>query len=123
MARANDDLAAQLALWGDGVGLATLASFENHAGFDGVVLGRPGASWHLELTRHRGRPVIRLPDPDDLLVLYEPDDAAWRARVARMREASFAPVSPHDPWWEGRADPFADPDGWRLVLCQESGSP
>lgn len=37
-----------------GFGLTRIGHFEDHDGFDGVMLGHPLQTWHLEFTHHRG---------------------------------------------------------------------
>lgn len=122
IARPTDNLDALLPFYRDGLGLSVLARFENHDGFDGVVLGAPGAPYHLEFTRAHGHAAGRAPSPDNLLVLYEPDRQAWTASVERMRAASFAPVPAFNPWWDKQGATFEDPDGWRVVLWQGAWS-
>ena len=43
VARPSDDLDALLRFYRDGLGLELLGGFEGHDGFDGVMLGHPGA--------------------------------------------------------------------------------
>ncbi len=100
----------------DGLGFAVLARFEDHDGFDGVVLGHPGAPWHLEFTRERGHVSGRAPSEEHLLAFYLPDRAEWEAAVARMRAAGFAPVPSRNPYWDAQGLTFEDPDGYRVVL-------
>ncbi|HEX5262382.1 MAG TPA: hypothetical protein VFW13_02580, partial [Phenylobacterium sp.] len=73
-----------VAFYVEGLGFEKLAAFEDHAGFDGVVLGAPRAPYHLEFTRQRGRPSSATPDPETLLVFYFPDEAEWTAVVAQL---------------------------------------
>lgn len=73
VARPTDQLEAVVRFYTVGVGLAGLASFEDHEGFDGVMLGTPGAPYHLEFTRRRGHAAGRAPTEDNLLVFYHPD--------------------------------------------------
>ena len=116
VARPTDDIDALLPFYRDGLGLAVLGSFEDHDGFDGVMLGAPGAPYHLELTHHRGHAVGRAPTQDHLLVFYFPDEEEWRAAVKRMRAAGFDPVPSYNPYWDARGNTFEDPDGYRVVL-------
>jgi catechol 2,3-dioxygenase-like lactoylglutathione lyase family enzyme len=116
VARPTDDLEALLPFYRDGLGLEVLYRFEDHDGFDGVMLGTPGAPYHLEFTRARGHPAGRAPTPDNLLVFYLPDVEAWRAAVARMGDAGFRPVSAFNPYWDRQGATFEDPDGYRVVL-------
>jgi catechol 2,3-dioxygenase-like lactoylglutathione lyase family enzyme len=116
VARPTDDLDALLRFYRDGLGLAVLTWFRDHDGFDGVMLGHPGAAWHLEFTHAAGHAAGRAPTPDNLLVLYLPDEGEWRAAVARMRAAGIAPVAAFNPYRDRQGATFEDPDGYRVVL-------
>ena len=116
VARPTDDLQVLLRFYCQGLGLEVLASFVDHQGFDGVILGRPGASYHLEFTHHRGHRVGRAPTRDNLLVFYVPDRAEWSRAVERMQGAGFAPVPAYNPYWDRDGKTFEDPDGYRVVL-------
>ena len=105
-ARSTSDLDALLPFYRDGLGLSVLARFEDHDGFDGVVLGEPSAPYHFEFTRAHGHPAGRAPSHDNLLVLHEPDPDAWAAAVERMRVAGFAPVRSFNPWWDKQGATF-----------------
>jgi catechol 2,3-dioxygenase-like lactoylglutathione lyase family enzyme len=116
VARPSDDLDALLPFYRDGLGMTVLYRFEDHAGFDGIMLGREGAPYHLEFTRKRGHAAGRAPTEDNLLVFYHPDREAWRMAVQRMRDAGFAPVRSFNPYWDKEGMTFEDPDGYRVVL-------
>jgi catechol 2,3-dioxygenase-like lactoylglutathione lyase family enzyme len=116
VARPTDDVDALMPFYRDGLGLSVLYRFENHDGFDGVMLGSPGAQYHFEFTRARGHTAGRAPTPDNLLVFYLPDQAEWRAAVARMQAAGFDPVPAFNPYWDRNGRTFEDPDGYRVVL-------
>jgi catechol 2,3-dioxygenase-like lactoylglutathione lyase family enzyme len=122
VARPTDDLAAVVAFYRDGLGFDVLSEFRDHAGFDGVMLGHPGAGYHLEFTRRAGHPAGRAPTADNLLVFYLPDAAEWRAAVARFEAAGYKPVESVNPYWDRRGRTFEDPDGYRVVL-QNAGRP
>lgn len=116
VARPSDNLEALLRFYRDGLGLDVLYRFADHAGFDGAMLGRPGAPYHLEFTQKRGHAAGRAPTADNLLVFYLPDEPTWRAAVERMRAAGFAPVPSFNPYWDRDGVTFEDPDGYRVVL-------
>lgn len=122
VARPTDDIEALLAFYRDGLGLRVLYRFEDHDGFDGVMLGGPGAPYHLEFTRARGHLAGRAPSSDHVLVFYLPEPSAWEAAVARMRAAGLAPVASFNPYWDRRGVTFEDPDGYRVVLQNEAWS-
>ena len=116
VARPTDDLPALLRFYCDGLGLAQLGAFTAHNGFDGVMLGQPGAPYHLEFTHEPGHAVGRAPTADHLLVFYLPDPIEWQAAVRRLEAAGFAPVPAYNPYWDEHGRTFEDPDGYRVVL-------
>ena len=81
VARPSDDLEAVVRFYRDGLGLDTLYECNDHDGFDGVMLGREGAGYHLEFTRKRGHRAGKAPTEDNLLVFYLPDRAEWEQAV------------------------------------------
>jgi catechol 2,3-dioxygenase-like lactoylglutathione lyase family enzyme len=118
IARPTDHMQAVVGFYRDGLGFEVLGSFEDHGGFDGVMLGHRGAPYHLEFTRHRGRLAGGAPTRDNLLVFYLPDAEAWREAVARMRGHGHEPVEPYNPYWGVGGETFEDADGYRVVLQQ-----
>lgn len=116
IARPVADLARSTHLYTQGLGLVELGRFEDHDGFDGVMLGQPGADHHLEFTHARRHPVAPAPTAEDLLVLYLPDQAEFAQRCQRLLDAGFAPVASFNPYWDQRGRSFQDPDGYRVVL-------
>ena len=122
VARPTDDLDALLPFYRDGLRLSVLYRFEDHDGFDGVMLGRGGAPYHFEFTRARGHAAGRAPTPDNLLVFYLPREEAWRAAVERMRGAGFEPVASFNPYWDREGVTFEDPDGYRVVFQRAAWS-
>ena len=75
IARPTDDPRALLRFYRDGLGLEVIGGFQDHAGFDGVFLGRRGWPYHLAFTTHRGHPAGRAPTQENLLVFYVADAA------------------------------------------------
>ncbi len=118
VARPTNNLAALLRFYRDGLRLRQLAAFTAHNGFDGVMLGHPRASYHLEFTHQPGHVVGRAPTPDNLLVFYLPDAAEWQAAVQRMRVTGFVPMPAYNPYWDHLGHTFEDSDGYRVVLQQ-----
>jgi catechol 2,3-dioxygenase-like lactoylglutathione lyase family enzyme len=116
VARPTDDLDALLPFYQQGLGLKILYRFEDHDGFDGVMLGHERAPYHFEFTRARGHTAGRAPTRDNLIVFYLPDPEDWRAAVQRLRDAGFPPVPAFNPYWDRDGLTFEDPDGYRVVL-------
>jgi catechol 2,3-dioxygenase-like lactoylglutathione lyase family enzyme len=73
VARPSDNLDALLQFYRQGLGFTLLYRFEDHDGFDGIMLGHEQAPYHFEFTRARGHVAGRAPTRDNLLVFYFPD--------------------------------------------------
>ena len=116
VARPTDRLDEVVRFYMDGLGLARLGAFDDHDGFDGVMLGVPGGAYHLEFTRKRGHIVGRAPTSDNLLVFYLPDEQQWQDSVNRMISAGYEPVPSFNPYWDVRGRTYEDHDGYRIVL-------
>lgn len=118
MARPVSNLARAADMYCRGLGYRVLASFDDHEGFDGVMVGVPGGAFHFEFTRHRDDPVTPTPTVEDLTVFYLPDPAQWRTACERMVAAGFKAVDSFNPYWNARGRTFEDFDGYRVVLQQ-----
>ena len=116
VARPTDDLEAVARFYRDGLGLDVLYEFKDHDGWDGIMLGRKGAGYHLEFTRKAGHCAGKAPTEDNLLVFYLPDRAAWQRAVERLQRHGHRPVPAFNPYWDRHGRTFADPDGYRVVL-------
>jgi len=114
--RPTDHLADVVRFYRDGVGLKEIGSFQDHEGFDGVMLGVPGASYHLEFTRQRDHTVGRAFTQENLLVFYLPSRQEWQAAIDRMVGAGYAAVAAYNPYWDRSGCTFEDPDGYRVVF-------
>src|SRR4051794_41398902 len=122
VARPTDDLEAIVRFYRDGLGFHVLYEFEDHDGFDGVMLGHKGAGYHLEFTLKKGHKVGRAPTDDNLLVFYLPDEAKWKRAIDRLEESGYQPVKAFNGYWDRKGRTFSDPDGYRVVL-QNAGWP
>jgi len=118
VARPTRSLAEVVRFYREGLGFELQGGFEDHAGFDGVMLGQRGGPYHLEFTVERGHAAPRAPSEENLLVFYLPERAEWEARVRRMKRAGFTPVRSRNPYWDTSGVTFEDPDGYRVVLYQ-----
>jgi catechol 2,3-dioxygenase-like lactoylglutathione lyase family enzyme len=123
VARPTDDLEPLIRFYRDGLGLEVLFRFQDHDGFDGVMLGLPDAPWHLEFTRRAGHAAGRAPTQDNLLVLYLPDRTAWDRVIRRMDDSGYVAVPSFNPYWDERGVTFEDPDGYRVVLQNAEWNP
>lgn len=116
VARATDHLEAIIIFYRDGLGFEVIGSFTDHEGFDGIMLGHPGAQYHLEFIRQHGVTAGRAPTGENLLVFYLPDEGIWRTAVQHMRAQGHQSVPSPNPYWDRHGVTFEDADGYRVVL-------
>ncbi|HEY4652519.1 MAG TPA: VOC family protein [Pontibacter sp.] len=122
IARPTDKLQEVARFYCEGIGLEKLGSFEKHNGYDGIMVGLPGYTYHLEFTQHEAGSPCPAPTKDNLLVLYLPDEQSIRTIAKRLAGMGYPEVAPENPYWhEKGAVTIADPDGWRLVLMPTAG--
>ncbi|MFD6431119.1 VOC family protein [Streptomyces venezuelae] len=124
IARPSRDLAAAERFWVDGLGLGVLYRAEGGTApgeHDLLMVGRPDASWHLELVHEASAPVQPRPTEEDLLVVYL-DDEVPEELVARLEEHGGKRVQSPNPYWNEWGVTVEDPDGYRLVLSTRAWS-
>ena len=122
VARPTDQLQSIAEMYERGLGLSVLATFTDHDGFDGVILGRESEPYHLEFTTKKGQLFGRAPSEDHLLVFYIADEREWDATCGEMLRAGFRRVESANPYWELHGRTFEDLDGYRVVLSNESSA-
>lgn len=118
IARPTDNLAKVASMYCSGLGFEKLSAFEDHAGFNGVIIGHPGQSYHLEFTSQNGHLVGNAPTKDHLLAFYIPEPEEWESTCQKMRAAGFSEVASFNPYWDVDGRTFEDVDGYRVVLQQ-----
>lgn len=119
-ARPTNRLEELAAMYAKGLGFEILSSFENHDGFDGVILGVPEGYYHLEFTRHINKKINWAPTKDHLLVFYLPNYEEWKEQCLLMIAAGFKEVPSFNPFWDKVGKTFVDIDGYRVVLENEA---
>lgn len=122
IARPSRDLAAAERFYADGLGLKVLyRGFAEAPGeHDLIMLGSPGAAWHLELVGGANLAVEPAPSDEDLLVIYLAGPVS-EALVGRLEECGGRRVAQSE-YWDRWGVTVADPDGYRLVLSTRSWS-
>ena len=123
IARPVRDLARTGHMYCAALNLTVLAKFQDHQGFDGVMLGSPGMDYHFEFTHCKEHPVTPSPTPEDLLVFYIPDRQAWQSTCDRLVDNGFVRVVSLNPFWDVSGRTFEDPDGYRIVLQNAAWRP
>lgn len=93
VARPTDNLKLISEMYCRGLSFNQLGHFADHQGFDGVILGHPHHTYHLEFTHHRGVRVGAAPTQDNLLVFYIPDEAQWVVQCQQMAAAKRSKIA------------------------------
>lgn len=103
------------AFYRDVLGLPVIASFRDHDGYDGDVLGLPDARVQLELVRTPSGAALPSQDDEDALVLYVEDLQPLRER---LEHGGVAVRSAENPYWQ-RSGAFVvhDPEGRSVLLA------
>ncbi|WP_259068299.1 VOC family protein [Mucilaginibacter sp. X4EP1] len=115
IARYTTNLNRMIDFYGRILGLKILGEFKDHQQYDGVFLGIPGESWHLEFTVS-GHPPLHQPDADDLLVFYTATVNEFTALKNKLIANGVKNVPPTNPYWAKNGITFQDPDGFRIVI-------
>lgn len=123
IARPTADLHRAEDFWHRGVGLQVLWRSDPDDEVAGthqlLMLGLPGAGWHLELVADADAAAANPPGPEDLLVLYlgAPVDPVLLERISAH---GGRVVDSPNPYWNRWGVSIADPDGYRLVLSERN---
>lgn len=117
IARPSRDLARAERFWLSGLGLRELERIrpQDRGEHELVILGWPGAAWHLELVSDPDGDTPPAPTEEDLIVLYL-GQPAGPALIQRMLTGGGRVVPARNPYWDRWGITIADPDGYRLVL-------
>lgn len=116
VARPTDNLDEIVRMYRDGLRLDILGRFNDHDGFDGVILGKWDLGYQIEFTHQRDHSAGRAPTLDNLLVFYFPTQSSWSSTCEAMIKAGFKPVASWNPYWNAKGRTFEDPDGYRVVI-------
>jgi len=120
IARPVTELARSVRMYCEGLGWSVLATFADHDGFDGAMVGDADVPYHFEFTVKRVDGASPTPTAEDLVVLYMPTVEEWQRRCDNMVAAGFVQVASVNPYWSVRGKTFQDPDGYRVVLQNAS---
>ena len=116
VARPTDNLVGIAKMYMDGLGFKELASFNDHNGFDGIIIGLDSHAYHLEFTQCASHKAGRAPTKDNLLVFYVPDKSKWLQLCIDMVDAGFRLVASFNPYWDQCGRTYEDLDGYRVVI-------
>ncbi|UII57875.1 VOC family protein [Cytobacillus spongiae] len=121
IARPTNQLDRLVHFYTEGLGLEKIGEFRQHDGYDGVMVGLPGTSYHLEFTQSEEEIQLPAPTKEHLLVFYIPNSFEQQRIVNKLQQMGYEEVEPENPYWERGGVTVEDPDGWRMVLMNTSG--
>jgi hypothetical protein len=121
IARATNDLYKISKMYTEGLNFQVLGSFQNHAGFDGVMLGKLGVDYHFEFTQEQSRQAPLSHSEESLIVFYTGDLQTNESYKNQMIKAGFKVVKSHNPYWDQNGVTLEDLEGYRIVLCHQKG--
>lgn len=116
IAKPVTDLERASRMYSQGLGIHKIAEFNDHDGFDGIMLGREDLGWHIEFTFCHKHPVQPVPCEEDLLVLYYADKNEWMHVCERVVDVGFIVTTSFNPYWDVNGKTFVDPKGYRVVI-------
>lgn len=116
IAKPVTNLERSFLMYSQGLGLHKIAEFNDHDGFNGIMLGQGDVDWHIEFTFCQNHPVQPLHTEEDLLVLYYSDENEWVQACERMIDAGFRVIESFNPYWDVNGRTFVDLDGYRVVI-------
>lgn len=116
IARPTDNLSEVSKQYVDGLGFKVIGEFQDHDGFNGIIIGHDVHPYHFEFTHHIGTTVGRAPTKDNLMVFYILDTEDWLKACTAMSSANFISVESYNPYWDVDGKTFEDIDGYRVVL-------
>ena len=116
IARPSSNLEKTKNFYCEGLMMEVLGGFENHAGFNGLMLGHANQPYHLEFTIEVENPITPTPTSEDLLIFYIPNKSEWEGLLQNLESKGHHPVKSHNPYWDLKGKTYTDPDGYRIVL-------
>jgi hypothetical protein len=114
-ARHTNNLTKLIEFYTKIVGLEITGQFNNHAGYNGVFLGKENFPWELEFTDSNSKTHHEF-DDDDILVFYPTSIEELVDINERFNTNRIAKVKPKNPYWQENGNMYLDPDGYRIVI-------
>ncbi len=105
----------------EGLGLKKIGDFENHQGYNGIMIGLPDVDYHLEFISHLNGSPGEAPTQENLLVLYFENLDIVEKIANKLTKMGYVEVQPENPFWLNISHTIEDPDGWRVVLVGSHG--
>lgn len=92
-----------------------LGEFKNHAGYNGIFIGKPNLDWHLEFTVSDDE-IIHSFNEDDILVFYPETAEDYKLNIENIQKQNICFINAKNPYWDENGKMILDPDGYRIVI-------
>lgn len=120
IARASNDIQRISKMYCEGLGLRILGSFEDHSGFDGIMLGSEEVDYHFEFTHEHMKMAPPSNSPEQLIVFYIGSISQTEVLREQMINAGFKVVKSCNPYWDQHGYTLEDFETYRIVLCHRN---
>ena len=117
IARPVTSLQKTIPFYKTGIGLIEIDRFQNHNGYNGVMLGLPDLTHHLEFREHSDHILPSEISPEDLLVFYYPNSNERETVVNRLLQLGYRTEKAINPYWNQFGILFIDPDHRNVILA------
>ncbi|CAM4185724.1 MULTISPECIES: VOC family protein [Flavobacterium] len=97
------------------LGFELLGEFKNHAGYNGIFIGKPNLDWHLEFTVSDDE-IIHSFNEDDILVFYPETAEDYKLNIENIQKQNICFINAKNPYWDENGKMILDPDGYRIVI-------
>jgi len=97
------------------LGFEVLGSFENHANYNGIFIGKPNLDWHLEFTQSDEFVEFNF-NEDDILVIYPENKESYNSIIENIQKEKITYVEAKNPYWNENGKMILDPDGYRIII-------
>lgn len=98
--------------------LEIIEYFENHEGYDGIILGKKQAEWRLEFTSSEDVPLHSF-DEDDALVFFPTTVSAYNGIMKNIQDNHLTIYQAKNPYWNSNGIVIQDPDGCYVVISAQ----
>ena len=115
IARHTNDLEKIKYFYTSVLGFEVLGSFENHANYNGIFIGKPNLDWHLEFTT--SNEVVEFNyNEDDILVFYPEEISEYNQLIDIIQKQNISFIKAKNRYWNENGKMILDPDGYRVII-------
>ena len=115
VARHTNNLEKIIEFYTKVLSLDVLGLFKDHAGYDGVFIGKNEFDWHLEFTSSTEKANHSF-DEDDNLVFYPATEDSFQKIKENIKKQRVVTYKAKNPYWNDKGILIKDPDGFNIII-------